>query len=180
MDALQRQLIRDHRDIEKVLSTIRQSGNKLFDTGCRKEIIKIIDCLDFMANFPEGIHHPLEEKIIALLFDSSGINLRTGLYRIQKDHGMLELDTQALHQQAKDLINNNQDDYTAFHERLQSYCQRQQEHLNIENRLLIPAVAQWLSDKQCLEVRLSSEQQGLTISDRNHYHEMFRSIFNQG
>ena len=98
MDKLLQQLIRDHRQIEKVINEVEQEVILYQPDSMRiPNLSLILAGLDYIKNYPEAFHHPLEDRLIEQLQQKDiDAELRHCLKGLQHQHQFLEKQTTLL------------------------------------------------------------------------------------
>ena len=146
--ALRQRLQQEHQAIGKVLSMIEQQVSRL-EEGVDVDWPLLLDCLDYIEQFPQQQHHPLEDQLIALLKRKPLPNLLAHcIERIEHQHQFLESYTAALCEQIIALLNDQLLEPEQLITHCQRYCELQREHLSIENQQLLPAIDDWLSTEE--------------------------------
>ena len=95
MDKLLQRLVTDHRQIEKVLSEV-ESEVMLYEPGSMRipNLSLILAGLEYIENYPELYHHPLEDRLIGQLQQKDiDADLRKCLRGLQSQHKYLEEQT---------------------------------------------------------------------------------------
>jgi hemerythrin-like domain-containing protein len=184
MNRLLKQLIKDHQQIDEIIDELARELVYL-QQGCDidTDLTVILAGLEYIRNYPEIYHHPLEDKLMAgLLAKDVGDGLKRCLNNLLSQHVMLEQQTELLEQNFFDLANGRALDNDALCSRFKAYCDLQREHLQIENEVFLPAIEHWLTAKDFAEIR---QQYSLEIADkddsfdsRKNYEQLQKSVVN--
>ena len=174
MNRLLKQLIKDHQQIEEILDELEKEV-QLCEQDCDKaaELSLILAGLEYIRNYPEIYHHPLEDRLMQQLMQKNiGSGLQQCLTNLLSQHSMLEQQTALLEEGFFSMANGQQVDEAALFSRFNSYCDLQREHLHIENNVLLPAIEHELRPADIAEVR---QQYVSNIAAKNSSYESRKS-----
>jgi hemerythrin-like domain-containing protein len=145
MNDLFSQLVLDHKNLVAVLQVLRSEIQHLTHSD---ELIErlplILDILDYIQAYPETFHHPLEEAAFDVLINKELAD-PVIIQRIRLQHSTLEQFTKRL-QEKMLLLANEQQISDGIIDSLQQFVDQQQEHLDTENKHIMPCMQTQLSE----------------------------------
>ncbi len=147
MHAYQSQLYADHYNFLRLLHFL-ESEIACYEADLERHprLDVILDIFDYIQTYPERWHHPFEDAIFELLLIKQ-VPSADQIWGLKSEHKKLE----QLTQQASELFSSVANDVVVPVEELvdvtREFIRRQQEHINIENRIAYPLIEQYLTEK---------------------------------
>ncbi len=154
MPELMQALRTDHAHLERLLTVLEKHALKL-DRGEDPDWDRIIDILDYMIQYPDAVHHPLEERLFEQALQHAPTNgLADIIRKLSAEHESLPKQTLAL----RELIEDVRDDAAVLtrreiSEQIHDYVNRQRQHIITEETRLFPRIENLLTaaDWQALQ-----------------------------
>jgi len=165
----------DHQRIEKVLQTIESFATDTRDPSFDEDIDKLFCLVEYVAEYPDQIHHPFEDEVFALLLQQD----LTGQQRTDVDNNITQ------HAQLKeytDTLMNNllvpaaKQDKPALRQSLSAFVELQREHMGFEENTVFPLAKQKLTEAQWQSLDETYAAGTDPLFDANE--ERFEAIFN--
>lgn len=145
MSSFFEQLVADHSNLQRILELLRHEiHGRSHCSELDAELPLILDVLDYIKAYPETFHHPLEEAAFDLLTAKSLIDPSV-LKPIRDQHLQLEQFTDRLHLRFLQLANGLEEDTTLIDD-LSLFIDLQEEHIESENRHIMPALQHKISE----------------------------------
>ena len=145
MHVYQSQLYADHYNFLRLLHFL-ESEIACYEAGSERHarLDIILDIFDYIQNYPERWHHPFEDAIFELMLIKQ-VPQSDQIWGLKSEHKKLE----KLTHHASELFASVANDVVVPVEELVNvsleFIRRQQEHINIENRIVYPLFDQYLS-----------------------------------
>lgn len=151
MDDLQQQLICDHYRIKHVLRLVQRELEKTAELPIDEiNLCKITMGLAYLAGYPERYHHPLEEKIIAKIREKADFS---AFDRINAQHKYLETETAHLSEMIEHIGELSDLELKRLINQFKRYVIIQNEHLELEEEIVMPAMLKYLAQSDAAELR---------------------------
>lgn len=140
----------DHDRIRKTLNLLEAQFLKL----CRGEApnYSIVHCvLVYIQEYPEQVHHPLEDAIFATLIERGG---KAGKIArdLVKDHTELESITRTMRESLELVMAGKTVEETELKQQLSTFLTRQRRHLYAEEDLVYPLINELLTDQDLQKI----------------------------
>ena len=148
MSKLIDRIVKDHEHLTRLLVCLDKevSGYKEGATR-RPRLSMIIDALDYLHNYPDSFHHPLESRLIARLRPRiSDCKIRKRLDEIEAQHQEINSLTNMLIEKFESIQNDQIIPVDILLTDYQRYADLQKQHLRIENTWLIPMMKELLTE----------------------------------
>ena len=148
---LYKQLITDHVNLSHILDLLDSEVMQCdIEDWANPNYPLILDSLDYIKNYSEIFHHPLEEAAFDYLIEN-GLGDVSVIFGIREQHLDLEKETAAL-QEKLSVATNYCEKPNAFDiRRFRDYVGFQREHIQTENKHIFP-VLETLSKLQWLDI----------------------------
>lgn len=144
-------LQRDHQGLTEKLATLQAEIGLYDDELHETDIHRVLETLEFINSYPQACHHPLEEAAMEYLRDQ-GVELPPEFDHIHQQHQQLEQFTAQLQQTFEAIFQDHVVPLHVIREQLRAYLDLQFEHMDLEDRELIPRLEQ-LSDEDWQQIR---------------------------
>ncbi len=136
----------DHRRMRNVLNALKNAAEELTLPVTEHELDALYCLVSYMADYPDQVHHPLEDRVCALLVDQSGdtnvlpINVLSidVQQALKEQHTHLAECTQSLLKRLTDLDTPGQLDF--LRRDLQHYLDLQLQHMTFEEQHVFPLI----------------------------------------
>ena len=138
MNSILADLRQDHQRIARLLVYMRSSLNLLDGANDREEFARLVDCLEFIASYPDQVHHPREDILYSILKDRKQEFDRVSV-QLDEEHWALARKTVALHRMCEDLLVGDQDS-TKVSVKLNEYVDLQFKHMRYEEDTVFPLI----------------------------------------
>ncbi len=146
MHPIERQLYLDHLHITQVLRCFERAldgyRNQSDSAGY---LALILDVLDYIEVYPQRWHHPVEDRIYALLLQRVPTLLEVGL-SLTAEHKRLEQLTNELNHLFTAIANDSMVPMSHLMRISDEFLEEQLAHLERENRQVFPLLARTLCD----------------------------------
>ena len=172
--ALLTRLGEDHKRIEKVLNLIERELNKFNNDDEEENLIAVRDALEYMQAYPDAIHHPIEERMFAVLGQLSTELISAAeqqtIETLQAQHTEILNRTKALQQDVDNILNDVVCPIERLMLHLKAYVDLQREHMQTENSILFPLAQRCLGSKDwaLLEAELNTQTDPLFDGTFDH------------
>ncbi len=180
METLITRLRSDHQQIMSISDRLDAEVSVAL-AGGEVNVAKVLDCFEYLENYPEIFHHPIEDVALGLLL-SKGLaaELSLSLRCIFSQHQLLSEKVSVLSQQLGAMANNENINLIVLFSSIRQYVILQREHIQLEEDLLLPAMEVQLQpeDLKKLEllVFLRWQTVGISSADSCEFAELYRSI----
>lgn len=168
-----KQIVDDHINLSYIL-TLAERRVKHSETieQLNDALPFLCACMDYLCDYPQKIHHPLENRLIEFMMTSNGQMSRL-FSVIQKEHTKLEDTTEALRQQLRDASDHqDQEALQALKEPLLQCLSKQQQHISDEEHQLLPLIEALMTDYDWQVFNEQLEQQSV-FAEVNKQQEYF-------
>ncbi|MCL6414350.1 hemerythrin domain-containing protein [Aestuariirhabdus sp. Z084] len=154
MQQLIERLYEDHKHLSRVINCLQKEMYGFSGGPDAPDMSVILDAMDYIRNYPDAFHHPLEDRIYAQMESRiSDTELLQMLQRIELQHHQLHALSTRLQNDFHAIANDQAmpverllNDFQAYHELIA-------EHMKCENRYLIPAIEQYLQPEELEAIR---------------------------
>lgn len=155
MSILIDRIIKDHEHLTRLLICLDKeiSGYKEGATR-RPRLSMIIDALDYLHNYPDSFHHPLESRLLARLRPRiTDIEMREKLEVIEIQHNEINQLTNSLIERFRAIQNDQVIPIDPLLADYQRYADLQMNHMRLENTSMIPAMKKLLTEEDIATVK---------------------------
>ncbi|OED41392.1 hypothetical protein ACH42_14075 [Endozoicomonas sp. (ex Bugula neritina AB1)] len=140
-------IINDHQHLTRLLKCLDyEIAGYREETNYTPQLPIIIEALDYMHHYPDAFHHPLESRLMARLRAKlTGRNERIQFDMIEEQHKQITAMTQKL---IDDFNTIASDQIISINQLLAEYAlysELQKDHMENENRYMIPAMKELLT-----------------------------------
>jgi len=165
----------DHQRIEKVLAAIDALSAGAGGHALDEDVDKLICLVEYVAEYPDQIHHPFEDQVFALLLQQElTAQERTNVDNNVSQHTELQERTDALMNDL--LVPISKRDVRALRQTLAEFARLQREHISFEESTVFPLAQQKLNEAQWQALDESYVAGTDPLFDANE--ERFEAIFN--
>ena len=140
-------IIKDHQHMARLLDYLDYEV-----TGYREgsehapQLNIIIEALDYMHNYPDAFHHPLESRLMARLRPRLGNKEeRLQFDMIEEQHKQITAMTQKLVESFNTVASDSVVPINLLLAEYTLYSELQREHMDLENKFMIPAMQSLLT-----------------------------------
>lgn len=172
------QLVQDHRNLIRVLRFLRDEIGHYDDMMRETSVSQVLEALDYISNYPQAFHHPLEEAAFAFM-EEHGIGDTAVMEKIRRQHEELERETAELLQ----LFNMIYEDHVVpadrIREALNRYLDLQFEHIETEDNEIFPTFENELTAQDWKTIARKVDQKDDPLFHTPHvesYSELSRSL----
>ncbi len=159
MQQLIGRLIDDHRHLSRVLDCLRREMHGFSGSGEAPDMAIVLDIMDYIQNYPHAFHHPLEDRIYQHMRPHiSDPEMLKMLARIEEQHGELQQLTTRLQQDFHAVSNDQAVPLERLLSDYRDYAELIAEHMECENRYLIPAIEQYLDNAELERIQRLLEE----------------------
>ena len=136
------QLVQDHINLTRLLETLRcEVADYDQEDWYQPQLPVILGALDYIRVYAEVFHHPLEEHVFDYLLERNMLDQKL-VTTIASQHDELEIATEQLQEQFRELSQDVSVPIDELNESFQSYLRLQLKHLVAEDEKIFPAIAE--------------------------------------
>ncbi|WP_426415639.1 hemerythrin domain-containing protein [Aestuariirhabdus sp. LZHN29] len=158
MQRLIKRLIEDHKHLSRVLSCLQREMYGFSGGEDPPDMGVILDAMDYIQNYPEAFHHPLEDRIYEQMASHiSDPELLEMLERIKIQHSQLKELTRRLQNDFHAVANDQILPVDRLLTDFRAYDELLVEHMACENEHLIPAIEQYLGPAELEQITAELE-----------------------
>ena len=143
-------LSNDHRNYTKLLAVLRSDIDKL-QHSVNPDFIRLYDIMNYMTNYPDVSHHPVEEIIFKSLLAKSP-NSADLVNTLVEEHKELARLGAALKEKLNHVISGSIVSKDAIIEAANNYCQYLTNHINSEEGNIFPIIENTFSKDEWLQI----------------------------
>ncbi len=174
------QLIQDHQNLTKIHACLKREMRYYKDGESRPDVGILLDATDYLRNYPEAFHHPLEDRIYGQMRISvvDPFMLRM-LDHIEMQHAQMEVLLRRLHADFVAIANDQVIPVRKVVSDYEAFIDLAEEHISCENKYLFPAITQYLSHDEldAIKEEIDARKDPLFGQDRlKIYENLHRSI----
>lgn len=140
-------IIHDHQHIQRLLNCLdSEVAGYREETEHVPNLSVILEALDYLHNYPDAFHHPLESRLMARL--RSRLTSREDRVRfelIEEQHKQINALTQKLINDFNTIASDHIVPINLLLAEYALYSELQRDHMNIENAYMIPAMQELLT-----------------------------------
>ena len=147
MSELIDRLISDHRHITRLLNCLdKEVAGYREGNDHSPKLDVILDALDYLHNYPDSFHHPLESRLIARLRPRiTSMEDKEILELIEEQHQQIHGLTTTLLERFQNISTDHVVPISPLLADYQRYADLQREHMKTENLHMIPAMQRLLT-----------------------------------
>ncbi|UYM17168.1 hemerythrin domain-containing protein [Endozoicomonas euniceicola] len=155
MSILIDRIIKDHEHLTRLLVCLDREISKYKEGATRQPRLSvIIDALDYLHNYPDSFHHPLESRLLAKLRPRiTDAGLRQKLEAIEEQHVEIYQLTNNLIDRFQSIQNDQIVPVDKLLADYQRYAELQINHIKMENIFMIPAMKKLLTEEDVAAVK---------------------------
>ncbi|MBB5211047.1 hemerythrin domain-containing protein [Microbulbifer hydrolyticus] len=172
MHGIYRQLCDDHKHMQRLLDVFEA----LLDELGRQDrdpatLSMILDALDYFSVYPDQWHHPVEDLVFGRLLDKP-VDIRDVLGEITVEHKAIAAATRNMNQLFYAVANDAAVEREHLFATAREYIALQRAHMKKENEILLPLVAQHLTDTDWGEIA-----DELMEKQSSHFHRGVKRLY---
>ena len=154
MSKLIDRIIKDHGHLMRLLACLDEEISGYREGATRRPRISIIvDALEYLHNYSDSFHHPLESRLIARLRPSiTSLKTRKRLDEIEAQHQEVNSITDRLIEKFEAIRNDQIVPIGPLLADYQCYADIQKQHIKIENTWMIPTMIKLLTEDDIASV----------------------------
>ncbi|NIB42047.1 hypothetical protein HBA55_20750 [Pseudomaricurvus alkylphenolicus] len=157
MHPIEKQLHKDHYHFSRLLRCLQRQVESLeSDSRVENPLSLILDALDYIKVYPERWHHPVEDVIFAHIARSHPQHAKK-IAAIHAEHQDLEQSTRDLDALFTAIANDTVVPMDRLMRDSREFLMRQLSHIDRENELTYPLMAECLSDGDWQELEAQIE-----------------------
>ena len=138
MNSVLADLRKDHQNMARLLVYMRSSLNLLDGANAKQEFARLADCLEFIAMYPDRVHHPRENVLFNILKEREKVFDRISV-QLDSEHWALAQKTVALHKMCIELPAGKQDP-SQISVKLNEFVDLQFKHMRYEEDTVFPLI----------------------------------------
>ncbi|SEA45924.1 hemerythrin domain-containing protein [Microbulbifer marinus] len=181
MDAIYRQLCRDHKHMQQLLDAFEKLLHQLGRNDRDPATLGLIlDALDYLSVYPDKWHHPAEELVFARLL-TKPIHDRDGIYKAQMQHERIAAATKNMSALFYAVANDAAVERHTLVGTCNDYLRLQRDHMELENRTIFPQIEMYLTDQDWdfIRTQLCTQQDPLFNDDTRKIYESLRQYLTE-
>ncbi len=165
----------DHKRVADIVKSLQKLvGNN------NPDVTKLFAHIDYLAEYPELVHHPLEDRIFNQMLLNPGLDdaQREQVERNAEQHQELNAATAEILQHAEQLLAEHKPLSGEFRALVEDYVKLQLEHMNFEEQVVFPVAERWLSRSDWIEIDTADLQTHDPLFDQKvtRYDELYRYV----
>lgn len=169
---------RDHQRIEQVLRLIESEITRFDDDDNEVDLNAVAAALAYIKEYPDTIHHPVEERMFDALANKVSADTRTALTTLRAQHADITASTLKLAQAVDRVLQDIVTPVEIIYQHLRAYVDLQREHMQLEQTAVFPVAARVLeaADWCLLEQRLANELDPMFDQRRADFNVLYNRI----
>ncbi|MDO6459754.1 hemerythrin domain-containing protein [Granulosicoccaceae sp. 1_MG-2023] len=177
MSRLMKELQRDHKRIDRVLSLLEAQLDELAGDG-DPDLALMQDALDYVEHYPDLVHHPRED-VVYMAFRRRSLDANEIIDALLKEHASMPAMTREFRELVDEAVN---DALVIPRETLvnkgRRYTKAQRSHLNTEEGLLFPLLKATLDadDWEALEALMPAPRDPMFDAELGRYSQLYAYI----
>jgi len=172
MNTIYRQLCCDHKHMQRLLdifeTLLQQLGKQERDPAT---LSMILEALDFFSVYPDQWHHPVEDLVFERLLGKP-VDIRDVVDKTLREHQQIAATTRRMNQLFYAVANDAAVEREQLFGTAREYIDLQRRHLEKENEILFPLVAQHLTPADWEDVQIK-----LDARESAHFHAGVRRLY---
>lgn len=177
MNNIYRQLCCDHKHMQKLLDVfealLQQLGKPERDPAT---LSMILDALDYFSVYPDQWHHPVEDLIFERLLRQP-VDVRDVITSTIKEHQQIADATRKMNSFFYAVANDAAVEREQLFGAARAYIALQRRHLEKENNVLLPLVAELLTEADWEEIRSQLELRDSALFNAG-VKRLYESLYN--
>jgi hemerythrin-like domain-containing protein len=145
----------DHKNFTKLLNYLEQQLKLLKDCE-RLDLELILKALQYMKEYPDLVHHPLEDVIFKYFIEHHG-KAQNDLKALLQEHSEMPELTNRLIEMIQGALSDLPQNRQELCTNLQTYLVKQKEHLNHEEEHVYPVIRDTMTDQEWQNIDSSLE-----------------------
>jgi hemerythrin-like domain-containing protein len=177
MAALLDELHADHRNFAKLLTLLSRQLRMIREEGF-VDMELLLDMVDYIESYPDLVHHPREDLIFTRYLERYDM-ARDAVLALMEQHVELKQLTAALRTAIEGVLHDAPIERDAFAAQLETFIERQREHLNAEEAEVFPLLDRTLDaqDWQAISAKLNETSDPLFGDQlKQQYEGLYRRI----
>ena len=172
MHKIYRQLCCDHKHMQRLLDVfealLTQLGKQDRDPAT---LSMILEALDYFSVYPDQWHHPVEDLVFEHLLGKP-VDVRDVINRTLKEHHQIALATRKMNSLFYAVANDAAVERELLLGAAQDYIDLQRKHLQRENEILLPLVADMLTATDWEDIHSRLQEREST-----HFHAGVKRLY---
>ncbi|MFV8781323.1 hemerythrin domain-containing protein [Microbulbifer sp. SA54] len=166
------QLCDDHKHMQQLLDVfeklLHQLGKRERDPAT---LTLILDALDYFSVYPDQWHHPVEDLVFERLLGKP-VDIRDVVEDVLREHQAIAAATRRMNTLFYAVANDAAVERSQLYGAAQEYIDLQRQHLEKENEILLPLVAQYLTAADWEEIELQLDEK-----ESVHFHQGVKRLY---
>jgi hemerythrin-like domain-containing protein len=171
MHSIIQQLEKDHSYMLKLIQQLKQQSSAL--SGLSKEKVDIdilLEIINYIKDFPEHFHHPIEEKLFGLLSNKTLSFKDYGLItKAIDEHVLLDALTELMEIKISDFITGINSSKSDLLQIIDKFSRQQMNHIAYEQSHIFPLCEKYLNQEDWLQVEQSATFDAEKQHELNEY-----------
>ena len=180
---LLRRLHTDHKHIGRVLTVLENQIRKLDDDGEGPDFDLLANLIDYISEYPDAIHHPLEDQLFDHLVNKGLTpSERKLVFANLGKHVEIIAATKKLAQDVATVLNGAVISAIRLKEHVDEYIHTQRSHMWVEEQQLFPLAEHMFSDEDWVQLEQLCEAAQDPLFDKTlaRYEDLYRYIVEVG
>ena len=180
---LLRRLHTDHKHIGRVLTVLENQIRKLDDDGEGPDFDLLANLIDYIGEYPDAIHHPLEDQLFDHLVNKGLTpSERKLVFTNLGKHVEIIAATKKLAQDIATVLNGAVISAIRLKEHVDEYIDTQRSHMWVEEQQLFPLAEHMFSDEDWAELEHLREATRDPLFDKTlaRFKDLYRYIVEVG
>ena len=135
----------DHKNFSKLLVFLEEQLALLKNCGAC-DLNTMVEAIEYMKNYPDLIHHPLENVVFQYYLDHYD-NKNIDVLEVMEEHEEMPLLTNKLLEILGSVLADVPQERSVLCDSLNAYISLQKEHMNIEEAKIYPQLSSSLNDQ---------------------------------
>lgn len=146
-----RQLLKDHEHLVTLLRLLRAEVQKYDDSEEETDVNVVVEALDYLNDYPNSYHHPLEEASFDYLIQNN-LAYSEVIQKIRSQHQRLEEETAELFRMFQLVSRDQIVPVSRIKDALNRYLDLQFEHIDTEEKEIFPVMEKSLGPDDWKEI----------------------------
>ena len=148
------QIIRmEHRNLDLVLGALAEALDHLSVDGSKPKLDLLFSIVYYVRVFPEKVHHPKEEQVLFPALRRHRPEFGPVIEELERQHAAGAKDLDRLDAALKAFDRDYPKGLDALLEAGRNFVQSQRQHMGLEEREIIPAAKECLTDEDWVPIR---------------------------
>jgi hemerythrin-like domain-containing protein len=154
MNKILEKLHNDHVNISEFIRLLERQLSLLID--CKiSDIAIMIDAIKYMKNYPDLVHHPLEDVVFQYYLDRFQGDHKEEILQLLQEHERMPLLTDNLIMLLESVLAGEPRERKMLCDTLQKYISTQKEHINHEEAKIYPMLSSTLNEQDWRNIKSS-------------------------